>query len=512
MKRRSVLRVVVAAAAIAFVAYTGFKPKPDANDAQLAAPIAMDAKAFTLGTLHFSACQLPQKRSGATTSAFCAPFSVPENRADPNGRKLDLRLALIKSDAPAADRDFVVYLAGGPGQSAIDTWPQMAAALAPLRKHHHILLLDQRGTGGSHALTCKDEDQPGWSGGRLDLAMIREHTRKCLLTVERNADPRYYTTTVAAEDLEAVRQALGAPPFDLIGVSYGTRLAQQYLTHHPKAVRSLVLDSVVPNQIVLGADFAQNLEVALKAQFSRCTQTPACAKAFGDPYASLLELRDRLRAQPKTWDYRDPVSFAPVHRRLDDDRLASLVRLFAYTPETAALLPLSISEGLKGDLSPLAGQEKLLTDDLADLSGNAMQLSVVCSEDADLLKPRLRDADTVLGTRLIDLLEAACEIWPHGARPPDFHAGVKTSVPTLILEGELDPVTPPRYGKQVLEGLSDGRLLVARGQGHNVIGRGCIPKLVGDFVDKLSPKSLDAKCIDELGPTPAFLDFNGASP
>ena len=509
--KRSALRIV-AAAAIAFIAWTGLKPKPDANDAQLAAPIATDAKAFTLGRLHFSACQLPQKRSGATISAFCAPFSVPENRADPNGRKIDLRLALIKSDAPAADRDIVVYLAGGPGQSAIDTWPQMAAALAPLRKHRHILLLDQRGTGGSNALTCKDEDESSASRSRLDPDKVREHARECLRAVEKRADPRYYTTTVAAEDLEAVRQALGAPPFDLIGVSYGTRLAQQYLMRHPEAVRSLVLDSVVPNELVLGEDFAQNLEAALKAQFSRCTRTPACAKAFGDPYASLIELRDRLRAQPKTWDYRDPVTFAPAHLRLDDGRLASLVRLFAYTPETAALLPLSISEGLKGDLSPLAGQEKLLTDDLADLSGNAMQLSVVCSEDADLLKPRPQDADTVLGTRLIDLLEAACQIWPHGTRPPDFHAGLKTSVPTLILEGELDPVTPPRYGKQVLEGLSDGRLLVARGQGHNVIGRGCIPKLVGDFVDKLAPKSLDAKCIDELGPTPAFLDFNGASP
>ena len=515
VKRRTVLRLVVVAGAIAFVAWTGLKPKTnanDANDAQLAAPIATDAKAFTLGTLNFSACQLPQKRSGATTSAFCAPLSVPENRADPSGRKLDLRLALIRSDAPTANRDIVVYLAGGPGQSAIDTWPQMAAALAPLRKHHHILLLDQRGTGGSNALTCKTDDDESTDRGRLDLDKIREHARACLLEVEKGADPRYYSTTVAADDLEAVRQALGAPPFDLVGVSYGTRLAQQYLMHHPGAVRSVVLDSVVPNQLVLGEDFAQNLEAALKAQFSQCTRAPACAKAFGDPYASLIALRDRLRTQPQTWDYRDPVTYAPAHLRLDDGGLARLVRLFAYTPETAALLPLSISEGLKGDFSPLAGQEKLLTDDLADLSGNAMQLSVVCSEDADLLKPRPQDADTVLGTRLIDLLEAACQIWPHGARPPDFHAGLKTSVPTLILEGELDPVTPPRYGKQVLEGLSDGRLLVARGQGHNVIGRGCIPKLVGDFVDKLAPKSLDAKCIDELGPTPAFLDFNGSSP
>ncbi|MDE2208692.1 MAG: alpha/beta fold hydrolase [Betaproteobacteria bacterium] len=512
MKRQTVLRRVFAIGAIAFFAYTGFKLESGANRAQLAAPIATDAKAFTLGTLHFTACELPQEHSGATTTAFCAPFSVPENRADPDGRKINLRLALIKSDAPKANRDIVVYLAGGPGQSAIDTWPQMAAALAPLRKHRHILLLDQRGTGGSNALTCTSDDDDRADRGRLDIAKIREHTRDCLLAVERRADPRDYTTTAAVEDLEAVRQSLGAPPFDLIGVSYGTRVAQQYVMHHPQGARSVVLDSVVPNQLVLGEDFAQNLDAALNAQFSRCTHTPACAKAFGDPYASLIKLRDQLRARPQTWDYRDPVTFAPAHRRLDDAGLASLVRLFAYTPETAALLPLSISEGLKGDFAPLAGQEKLLADDLADLSGNAMQLSVVCSEDADLLTPRPQDADTMLGTRLIDLLTAACEIWPHGTRPAGFHAALETKAPVLILEGELDPVTPPRYGKQVLEGLSDGRLLVAKGQGHNVIGRGCIPKLVAEFVDKLDPKRLDAKCVDDLGPTPAYIDFNGSSP
>jgi hypothetical protein len=82
----------------------------------------------------------------------------------------------------------------------------------------------------------------------------------------------------------------------------------------------------------------------------------------------------------------------------------------------------------------------------------------------------------------------------------------------LILEGELDPVTPPRYGEQVLKGLGNGRLLVAKGQGHNVIGRGCLPKLVDDFVGKLRPQELDAKCLDTLGPTPAFIDFNGSSP
>ena len=512
MTKQNILRSVLVVAALAYFGWSYFKPKANTPAPKLAAPIAVHARDFTLGTLHFRTCQLAQKHSGATTSAFCAPFSVPENRAEPNARKLTLRLALIKSDAVIADRDIVVLLAGGPGQAAIDTWPQIAPAFAPLLKHHHVLLLDQRGTGGSNALECKPDKDEASDDVAFDAAKVRAQTQACLTLVEKHADPRFYTTTDAVADLEAVRQALGAPQFDLVGVSYGTRMAQQYAMRHPDGVRSIVLDSVVSNQAVLGEKFAVNLDAALKLQFAVCEKTPACAKAFGDPFASLIKLRNALRAKPETYHYRDPVTFASTQKRLDEAGLTGLVRMFAYTPETAALLPLSIAEGLQGDFTPLAGQQNILSGDMADLSENAMQLSVICSEDADLLVPRPQDADTLLGNRLIDGIKTACEVWPHGTRPADFHAPLKTATPVLILEGAFDPVTPPSNGEQVLKGLSNARLLVAKGQGHNVIGRGCIPKLVSEFVDKLNPKELDAKCVDQLGPMPAFVNFNGTSP
>lgn len=521
MTKRNAFRIVLALAFLAYVGYSQLRRAPVMHDTPartLLPPVPTTAREFALGRLDFKGCELAQKRSGATTAAFCAPFQVPEDwDATDAGRKIDLNLALIKADAEAADADFVVFLAGGPGQAAIENWPQVAAAFAPLRKHHHILLLDQRGTGGSHALSCgrdADKDKPAdavaESGANLD--QVRRATRECLEQVGKNADPRFYTTTVAVRDLEAVRQALGAPQFDLVGVSYGTRVAQQYLMRYPDGVRSLVLDSVAPNEIVLGAEFAENLENALKAQFSLCTKTAACATAFPDPYASLIKLRDELRVKPQNYAFRDPVTFAPTHQRLDDYALAGLVRLFAYSPETAALLPLSIAEGLKGNYTPLAGQSKLLTGDLSELRDNGMQTSVICAEDADLLTPRPQDAATLLGTALIDVIRTQCEIWPHGTRPADFHTPLKSDKPVFVLEGELDPVTPPRYGEQVLKGLSNARLLVARGQGHNVIGRGCIPRLVADFVDHLAPKDLDTHCADVLGPTPAFIDFNGAAP
>lgn len=511
MSKRNLLRIVIVIGAIAAFAYAQFRPSAHQSDRVLAAPIPANASAFTLGQFHFKACQLPQKSSGATTSAFCAPFSVPENRADPKSRMLNLRMALIKSREVKADSDIVVYLAGGPGQSAVNSWPQIAGALEPLRRHHHILLLDQRGTGESHPLTCKSAKGDAVED-RFDLGQLRVRVKNCLAEVEKKSDPRFYTTTEATRDLEDVRLALGAPLFDLVGVSYGTRMAQQYAMHYPNSVRSIVLDSVVPNQLVLGEEFAENLHRALKAQFKLCQDTPDCAGTFGDPYASLMQLRDKLQVAPEDFSYRDPVTFEKRRMLLNQYTLAGLVRMFAYTPETAALLPLSISEGIKGDYRPLAGQTRLIEGDLADLQENGMQMSVICSEDADLLTPRPQDANLLLGTTMIQSLKAACDVWPHGTRPANFHEPLKTATPVLILEGQLDPVTPPRYGREVLKGLSNGHLIIAKGMGHNVIGRGCIPKLVEEFVDKLDPGTLNAKCVDRIGPIPAYINFNGAAP
>jgi len=509
---RNLIRIALLIVVVAWFAYGRFHAKRDPTPPSVMAAIPTKAKQFTLGTLKFAACELSQKRSGATTAAYCAPFQVPEDWDKPDGRRIDLNLALVKAEAEAADADLVVFLAGGPGQAAVENWPQIAPAFAPLRRHHHILLLDQRGTGKSNALSCAhalakaDEDEAA------ELEAVRNTARACLAEVEAHADPRQYTTTVAARDLEALRVALGAPLFDLVGVSYGTRMAQQYLMRYPDGVRSVVLDSVVPNEVALGADFAVNLERALKLQFAHCVQAKACAQAFADPYTSLSRLRDALRAKPQDYAYRDPITFQPKRRPLNEYTVAGLVRIFAYTPETAALLPLSIAEALNGNYTPLAGQAQLLTTDLAELRDNGMQTSVMCSEDADLLTPRPQDKDTVLGTALLDVIAAQCAVWPRGSRPADFHAALKSDKPILILEGELDPVTPPSYGEQVMKGLSNGRLLVAKGQGHNVIGRGCMPRLVEDFVAGLAPKQLDAGCADAFGPAPAFIDFNGPSP
>ena len=467
-----------------------------------------------LGALALKSCELKQPDSAVTTAAYCAPFSVPENRADPGSRKIGLKLAIIKSDSQVADKDIVVYLAGGPGQSATETYPEIAAALAPLRKHHDILLLDQRGTGGSHPLTCRQiqKSMDEFADLPFDPQRTRELTARCLAEIEQTSDPRFYTTTDAVADLEAVRHALGDPKFDLIGISYGTRMAQQYARAHADGVRSIVLDSAVPNQLVLGEEFAANLERALKLQADACAAAPACKRAFGDWNGALHALHDKLRAQAVQTSFPDPKTNLPVQKSLTGDRLAAVARMFSYSAETAAVLPLTVSRAVKGDYTPLMGQSQLMMSGLDSSMNTGMQFSVICAEDADLLHARPQDAGTILGSELIDGIEAACSVWPHGKRPADFHAPFTSSIPTLILSGERDPVTPPAYAQEIVKGLSDARVLEVKGMGHSVLARGCMPKLVDQFIADLKPRQLGVACLKRIGPIPAFVTFNGASP
>ncbi len=523
LKTRSALRIGLALVALGLLAWGHFRHQGQATTAPAGTAVTKPAASpqataepntWKLGKLTLSACELARPHSGLTTPAWCAMFPVPENRADPHGRIIQLKLAVLRSRAQVASQDMLVFLAGGPGQAATEAAASVAAVLQPLRAHRHVLLLDQRGTGGSNALTCKDTDHPlpGDDDSSLDAARMRRDAADCLKQLATHADPRYYTTSIAVQDLEDVRNALGSPQVDLLGVSYGTRVAQQYVKRHPDTVRSVVLDSVVPNPLVLGEDFARNLHDALEAQFARCAAEPACTEKFGDPGQTLYQLRDALRANPHQVSFRDPQTWQSVTRVLNENALASVVRMFAYTPQTAALLPLSIDAAARGDVGPLLGQANILSADLSELAGSGMQYSVICSEDADLLTPRPQDADTILGTRMIDALKAICSVWPRGVRPADFHHPLKSATPVLLLAGQYDPVTPPRYAEDVAKGLSNARVLVLKGQAHNVMAAGCTPQLIQRFVEQPDPKTLDASCLERLRPTPIFIDFNGATP
>ncbi|MBS7458969.1 alpha/beta fold hydrolase [Coralloluteibacterium stylophorae] len=488
--------------------------------AALAAPALAPAAAsaaeatMTVGDLALEPCTLSAQGIAATVEAHCTTVSVPENRAEPDGRRIELAVAVVSGDN-VPEPDPVFFLAGGPGQAAREAYPQLHAVFREVIKNRLVVLVDQRGTGASHPLACEEIQDDAAAVGGEELATpdaARRAAARCRDALADDADLRFYTTTDAVQDLEAVREAMRAPALNLVGVSYGTRVAQQYLRSHPGRVRSMVLDGVVPNTLLLGSEHARNLEDALAQQFAGCEKVAACRDELGSPRAHLDMLRARLLDERVAVDYRDPQTALPREEQLALAHLQTVVRMYAYQPVTAAMLPLVLSEAAAGRYGPLAAQARMMADQLGDAIMHGMQLSVTCTEDIGDAPADPGDAATLLGDTLTSYLAAQCGEWPRGSMPRDFHDAVSSDVPSLLLSGEYDPVTPPRYGEAVLAGLAHGRHLVLAGQGHNVLPVGCTPRLLARFVETADAEALDAGCLAGLAPAPPFAGFYGWEP
>jgi pimeloyl-ACP methyl ester carboxylesterase len=186
--------------------------------------------------------------------------------------------------------------------------------------------------------------------------------------------------------------------------------------------------------------------------------------------------------------------------------------MYAYSPLSAAALALIIQQADEGDFAGLLAMMRMMTRDMGSQMATGMHNSVICAEDADDLSATPGDEDTVLGGMLVEFIRAQCEVWPRGARPADFRAPLTGDFPVLLVSGEYDPVTPPRYGDEVAAHLGNARHLVLRGQGHSLMATGCMPKLAAQFIERAGAADLDVSCLDRLAPPPPFSGLHGWEP
>jgi pimeloyl-ACP methyl ester carboxylesterase len=383
-----------------------------------------------------------------------------------------------------------------------------------LRKDRDVVLVDQRGTGGSAPLACPAA--PGGDAAALRRSADEEVRRLADCARGLAADVAQYTTAAFVQDLDHVRERLGYPRVDLVGVSYGTRAALVYLRHFPARVRALVLDGVAPPELPVGAFFAADAQRALDLAFGRCATDPACAAAYprlGERFAALAAA---LECRPAHLRVPHPTSGVP--RALDFGRaeLSRAVFLLSYAPETTALLPVLLDRAARQeDPSALAAQALLVADQLEGDIARPLQYSVLCAEDVPFYPPAGGGSAAAgyLGDELTRSFRAVCDAWPH-ARPTraEVQSRVRSDVPALLLSGEADPVTPPAWGEVAAMGLPRARHLVLPGGGHGSLFRGCIPRLVERFIADGSADGLDASCVERMRPAPFFVDLVGPAP
>ncbi len=461
-------------------------------------------------------CLLAAPGLTARVEARCGSFAVPEDRAQPAGRTIDLRVAVVPAVSRSPQPDPLFFLAGGPGQAATESYVSLAFAFDAVSRGRDIVLVDQRGTGGSNPLRCPAgaDDPAALTMTEAEaLAQRDADLAGCLEALD--ADPRFYTTPVHAQDLDAVRAALGYHQINLYGVSYGTRAALTYLQMYPDRVRAVILDGVAPQDEPLGLDVARDAQRALDMIFSRCQADAGCSARVPGVRAEFDDLLARLGAEAPVISLAHPLTNQPTELRLTRSGVASAVRLLSYAPETVALLPLLIHTAAQGDYGPLAAQLLVVSEDLERSLSAGLNASVLCAEDApfiDAAAARQANLGTYLGGLQTDELARLCAIWPRGGLPAGFKQPVRSDVPVLLLSGEADPVTPPENGAQAARTLPNSLHLIAPGQGHNVILRGCLPRLAFEFIDAGRVDGLDTACADTLAPAPFFLDFTGPRP
>lgn len=435
--------------------------------------------------------------------AHCGTLAVPLDPAAPDGGTIELFVARLPALSAEPRPDPLLLIAGGPGQSTVDFYLQLRGAFEPARRDRDIVLVDQRGTGRSAGgFRCTVPDDLS-----LDTAGADELTRvieDCVAELEH--DPRFYTTSVAVRDLERVRETLGIEAWNVYGVSYGTRVAQHYLRRYPERVRALVLDGVVPPPLALGPDVAREAQRALEQIFARCAADPPCGARFAALPQLFSEVLARLEAGAS--DETDPPPISALELR-------TLVRFMSYSAATVSLLPVLISEAHAGNYEPLAGQARTLLRELPESLSFPMSNSVTCTEDVPYVDSAATgglDA-TYLGTAIMDALRMICSRWPVGSIDGDFKAPVASAVPALLLSGEFDPITPPAYAERVQAGgLTNGVHVVGRGQGHGLVGIGCVPRLLRSFLEEPVPAALDVSCVALEPPTPFFLTLLGPAP
>lgn len=422
--------------------------------------------------------------------ARCGVLPVAEDPGRPSGRMIELKVEVMPARANPVGTP-VFFLAGGPGGAATDDWVTAPRTFPGLNLKHDIVLVDQRGTGGSHRLVVP-EMNPGET--------LAAYAGRVLATLD--GDPRFYTTAVAMDDLDAVRRSLGYDTIDLYGASYGATAAQYFLRQHGDHVGVAVLDGATLIDVPIMELVAANSQRALDGVVARCLADPACRTAFPNLREEMAAVFSRLDRQPVRSAAVDPATGQPV--MVTRDHLAGVIHNRLVTSTGAATIPLLIHRAWLGDFSEVAQSPTTAVPTLV------MSLVIRCSEAWARFDPaevqRLGQGSYYLSGELAmaTLQAAACPLLPKGVVPANDAEPVHSTAGVLLLTGGDDPQDPPSNVANASLQMPSSTTLVVPSQGHTVGHLGCLPEVVVQFFDAGALDVAAAQACAARVPVPAF--------
>jgi pimeloyl-ACP methyl ester carboxylesterase len=446
-------------------------------------------------------CRLPSPLG--EVDALCGELSVAESPEDPEGRRIGLNVVVMPAIEPRQEMVPLFELAGGPGVGVTGSAALYDGPLREHRRHRPVVLVDRRGTGGSNPLRCPDLEAVDPLRPMYPLELVRA----CRGELVRRASLDHYGTEIAAGDLDRVRAALGYDRIDLWGLSYGTILGQVYMRRFPERVRSAVLVGVAPVDLKTPLYHAAGAQRVLDLLIYECQMDPACNAAFPDLRREWNAVMDRFEKGPVQVTRRDPSTGKT--RRVDLHRgpFAEAFRTLLGVTALQREVPLIIHRAAAGDFEPFLSH----VQDGPSPFAEGLYLTVACSQGSPRIRPdeiHRFTSGTFLGDYRVREERAACAEWPSSPASERFFEGASADIPVLIMSGEMDHVTPPRFAADLCGRLPRCRMVSVPHLGHGPFdlelwaNGDCFDRLALDFFASPVPEALNASCVATMVPPP----------
>ncbi|MFC1948368.1 alpha/beta fold hydrolase [Chloroflexota bacterium] len=451
------------------------------------------------------------------TEVECGCMTVPENRGQPDGNQVKIQFAIFRSKSRNPEPDPIVYLGGGPGEHSLESVSlTFDTRFAPLTANRDLIVFDQRGTGYSEpALECPELIELAYEvldqqlEDEESITLENEATRECYESLrEQGIDLSAYNSAESAADLNDLRLALGYDEWNLFGISYGTRLALTAMRDYPNGIRSVILNSTVPLQANLYTEMAAGFDRALNVLFDSCANDLIANKAYPDLKEVLFDTIDQLNDSPAKFTAIHPLTGEYYDVLMSGDDFFDFITSTLYSTEVIPLVPKVIFDtqaGKYGTLALLVGSNLLNME----LISTGMHLSVQCSEELPFSSQEEITASLEEYPKIREYLEDSlgessftiCEYWTGTMPDPVENEPVHSNIPTLILSGEFDPITPPAWGLLASETLSNSWFFEFPGLGHDVLvsGSNCPLEIGLEFIDNPYSEP-DTTCLTEIEP------------
>ena len=431
---------------------------------------------------------------------ICGTYEVMENRQVRKGAKIRLNFIILPARSASPEPDPVFILDGGPGAAAASSPAAWARYCRIAREDRDIVLLDQRGTGRSHPLPCSrigdQESAQTW----LQTMFPADYVLECRRELRRRAALDYYDSQTAMADLDDLRAALGYESINIMGGSYGSYFGQIYMKLYPDRVRSAFLFSIAMPHLLYPAHLARDTQRALERLFTACAADPVSAVDYPDLAARLNRVLARLKRTDVIVDIQNPINGRAESVNFSWHNFSLGLRAMLYSNSASRWIPAFIHWADAGVYAPIAeytvdynywSQRNIM---------DGMFLCVTCTETIpfiDFEAARQEAQGTMMGDYRLVQQQNACQLWGLRQVPAEFLDPVTADIPTLIVNGENDPTTPPENARLLSQYLGNSAVVVIPNAGHEIgpVMDGCLDEKIAQFFRQASAAGINFSCV-----------------